>query len=99
MVHRLEELSDVGDGAPEIVAVAAGPTSDGQVFCSVDDVVVRLRGPQGFQVVAGVAAQHYQAPGNGEQPAMAPVVLSLRLPQPLLRPHKLIAPQLGPYPG
>lgn len=56
MVHRLEEPSNVSDAAPEIVAVAAGPTSDGQVFCSVDDVVAWLGGPQGFQVVAGIAA-------------------------------------------
>lgn len=56
MVHWLEEQSDVSNGAPEIVAVAAGSTSDGQVLCSVDDVVARLGGPQGFQVVTGIAA-------------------------------------------
>lgn len=80
MVHWLEEPSDVSNGAPKIIAVAAGPTSDGQVLCSVDDVVAWLGGPQGFQVVASIAAQHYQAPGNGEQSPMAPVVLSLQLP-------------------
>lgn len=90
----LEEPSNVSNSAPEIITVSTGPTSDGQVLCSMDDMMAWLKAPQGFQVVAGVAAQDYQAPGNGEQPQMTPVVLS----QPLLRPHKLAAPQLGPYP-
>lgn len=48
--------------------MATGPTSDGQVLCSVDDVVAWFGGPQGFQVVAGVAAQHYEAPAMENSP-------------------------------
>lgn len=67
-VLRLEELGNASDGAPEVMAVPTGAPGHGQVLCSVDEVQTWLGAPQGSQVVAGVAAEHDEAPGNGNSP-------------------------------
>lgn len=92
----LEELCNASHGAPEVLAVPTGAPWHGQVLCSVDEVETWLRGPQGSQVVAGVAAQHYEAPGKGISPNGS-CGASTAAP-PALGPHKLMAHQPGPCP-